>query len=608
MPPQLFGAIASSNSPALAAPAKRAGAQTSSLAFPGGYLAHDASARLFSDRGWLCVGQGEPRFADERLAQLARESGAEAAWLAAFERDGAKAPAGVKGRFSIVLINPAERQAWLATDRFGTWPLCYSILGGALRFANRADTVPLENRRISHQAVYEYLYFHMIPAPTTIFEGVERLSAGCSLHWKDGTHSLQAFAEARFDESRKPELEAAKQEFRDIVRAGVAREAEGHEVGAFLSGGTDSSTVAGMLCQVLGRPAKTYSMGFDAAGYDEMEYARIAAKHFGTDNQEYYVTPDDLLDGIPKVAVHYDQPFGNSSAVPAWVCANRARADGLDKLLAGDGGDELFGGNARYAKQRVFDVYRRVPGVLRKGLLEPAFGLRGMDRIPLLKKGASYIEQARVPLPERFEMYNMLERLGAEKVFAPDFLDTVDRDRIGRLQRETWDAVHADSLVNRMLGYEWKYTLADNDLPKVLGTTELAGLEVGFPLLSDELLEFSVGIPPEWKVKGMTLRWFFKEALRGFLPDEIIAKKKHGFGLPFGVWACQHEGLKALAHDALDGMRSRGIVRPEFIDELLGTLLPAHPGYYGEMVWILMMMEFWMRGHEAGSFVAPRGE
>jgi asparagine synthase (glutamine-hydrolysing) (EC 6.3.5.4) len=124
--------------------------------------------------------------------------------------------------------------------------------------------------------------------------------------------------------------------------------------------------------------------------------------------------------------------------------------------------------------------------------------------------------------------------------------------------------------------------------------------EVAFPLLSDELTDFSTTLPPDWKLKRLTLRWFFKEALRGFLPDEIIAKKKHGFGLPFGVWACQHAGLKALAADALGSFRNRGIVRPAFIDELLSVHLPAHPGYYGEMVWILMMMEFWMREHFDG--------
>jgi asparagine synthase (glutamine-hydrolysing) len=149
-----------------------------------------------------------------------------------------------------------------------------------------------------------------------------------------------------------------------------------------------------------------------------------------------------------------------------------------------------------------------------------------------------------------------------------------------------------------MLAFDWKYTLADNDLPKVVGTTQLAGVDVGFPLLSDELVDFSLGIPPDWKVKGLQLRWFFKEALRGVLPDEIISKKKHGFGLPFGVWTCDHLPLNALARDALETLAGRGVVQPAFIRTLLDTHLAAHPGYYGELVWILMMLEFWLRQHE----------
>lgn len=563
----------------------------------GGFVAHAPDMAMLRQADTICLAQGEPRFDDAALATLAREQGIAAAWMAAFRRHGSEAPAGVRGRFAVLAFDAAGGEAWLATDRFGTWPLCHALHDGVLYVADRADAVPLPDRRISAQAIYEYLYFHAIPAPTTIYAGVRRLEAGHVLHWRGGQAESVAYWRPSFAEQLAPDLSASKQVFLELVRSSVEREAAGHSVGAFLSGGTDSSTVSGMLCKVLGRPARTYSIGFDANGYDEMAYARIAAKHYGTDHHEYYVTPEDLLDGIPRVATAYDQPFGNSSAVPAWICAARAREDGVDKMLAGDGGDELFGGNTRYAKQRVFGHYSCVPDVLRRGVLEPVLGLPGVDRIPLLRKGASYVEQARVPMPDRIQMYNMLQRLGLGNVFTPGFLARVDSERPLAQQRSTWHTAHAKSLINRMLAFDWKYTLADNDLPKVVGTTRLAGVDVGFPLLSDELLDFSLGLPPQWKLKGLTLRWFFKEALRGFLPDEIIAKKKHGFGLPFGVWACQHAGLKALATDALRSFKTRGIVRPGFIDELLAIHLPAHPGYYGEMVWILMMMEFWMRHH-----------
>ncbi|MGL1832953.1 asparagine synthetase B family protein [Rhodocyclaceae bacterium SMB388] len=569
------------------------------IAFDGGYVAHTADTPALRDGTLICVAPGEPRFDDAELAALVTTRGPAAAWIEAFRRHGDRATALAKGRFAVVLIDADTRQTRLMTDRFGTWPLCHAEHDGALCFSDRADSIPDVARRLSHQAVFDYLYFHMIPAPQTIFDGIRRLPAAHALNWSDGQTTITPWWTPRFDEHHFPDLEDSKRQFLDIVERSVALEARGHEdhIGCFLSGGTDSSTVAGMLTKALGQPAKSYSIGFDASGYDEMEYARIAANRFGVDHHEYYVTPDDLLGGIPKVAVHYDQPFGNSSAVPAWICASRARADGVDKLLAGDGGDELFGGNTRYAKQRVFGWYDTIPGLMRKAALEPVLALPGMNRIPLIKKGVSYVEQARVPMPDRQQMYNMLHRLGPASVFTPEFLAGVDTGLPLQQQRDTWQGIHAGALINHMLAWDWKYTLSDNDLPKVIGTTQLAGLDVGFPLLSDELLEFSLSIPPDWKLKGLTLRWFFKEALRGFLPDEIIAKKKHGFGLPFGVWACQHSGLKALARDTLGTLKQRGIVRTAFIDELLDTHLPTHPGYYGEMVWILMMMELWLRQH-----------
>jgi len=353
--------------------------------------------------------------------------------------------------------------------------------------------------------------------------------------------------------------------------------------------------VAGMAALASGNTAATYSIGFDAQGYDEMEFARIAARHFKTEHHEYYVTPADLVRSIATVAAHYDQPFGNSSALPAYYCAKMAREDGVSRLLAGDGGDELFGGNSRYAKQRVFGWYEHVPAFLQKGLLEPLLTTRLAAAVPLTRKGGSYVEQARVPMPDRLQMYNLIMRLGASEVLTPQLLAQVDTDGPLQLQRAVWQSPQHCSKLNQELAFDWRFTLAESDLPKVLGATSLAGVGVGFPMLDDRLLDFSVKLPTAYKLKGLQLRWFFKEALRGFLPDEIISKKKQGFGLPFGVWANNTPALKALASDSLQSLAARGVVRADFVQTLLTQRLPEHPGYFGEMVWILMMLEQWLR-------------
>jgi asparagine synthase (glutamine-hydrolysing) len=272
-----------------------------------------------------------------------------------------------------------------------------------------------------------------------------------------------------------------------------------------------------------------------------------------------------------------------------------AKEDGVSKILAGDGGDELFGGNTRYAKQKVFGYYDSVPGVLRNALLEPLLLKTPLGRLPVARKGASYIEQAKIPLPDRGQIYNMLHRLGINQVFDRKFLSLVDIDDPIKRQRGVWNLALAQSQTNRELAFDWRYTLAECDLPKVVGTTSLAGIEVGFPMLDDHLLSFSLQLPASYKVNGFKLRWFFKEALRGFLPDEILRKKKQGFGLPFGVWAAKNENLRNLAEDSVRGLVDRNILRRDFVDALFRRHLHDHPGYYGEMIWISMMLEQWLR-------------
>lgn len=547
---------------------------------------------------------GRPRFRDAALAQAALQGGPLAAWRAVMAKCAAAGGSqavtaslgGVDGDFAVALIDHAGR-AFLAVDRFAIQTLCWRVIDGTLHYAERADTLAALPPRaeIDPQAVYDYLYFHVIPSPRTIFQGVHRLPPAHCLWFEDGQATVQPYWLPHFEEPRQADFPTLAADFRQRIQAAVAAQLDGSKPACFLSGGTDSSTVAGTISQLAGRAA-TYSIGFEAEGYDEMAYARIAAKRFGTEHHEYYVTPNDLVRSIPAVAAHYDQPFGNSSVLPAYYCARMAREDGVSRLLAGDGGDELYGGNARYAKQRVFGWYGGVPAPLRRGLLEPLLENTPLGALPLARKGRSYVQQAKVPLPDRLQQYNLLLRLDPRQVFTPEFLARVDEADTLRQQREVWNLVPGRaSALNRMLAYDWRYTLAEADLPKVRGSTALAGVAVGFPFLDPGLVDLSLTLPVDYKLKGLKLRWFFKEALRGFLPDEILAKKKQGFGLPFGVWATRHAGLKAFAADSLQSLAGRGIVRRDFVEPLLRQRLPEHPGYYGEMVWILMMLEQWLR-------------
>lgn len=548
------------------------------------------------DGGTVCIAVGQPRLTGANSSEGAGCRNVATDILTAWNNHGVDILSHLQGTYAFAIVDTRTRSVFLAVDRFSVQTLCYRFDGNTLAFSDRADCVPGHSDDIDPQALFDYLYFHMVPAPRTIFKDVLRLPAAHALLVDDNGAKVFRHWPLEFNEGHREPFGQARSSFRDLIRESVAEEIMGHQhVGAFLSGGTDSSTVAGMLGKITGAPTEAYSIGFEAEGYDEMEYARIAARHFGCNHHEYYVTPSDLLASLPEVARHHDQPFGNSSALPAFYCAKLAQSDGCTKMLAGDGGDELFGGNSRYATQRFFDFYHRLPQGLQQ-MIEPMCDDDSvLRRIPGLRQATGYVRHSRIPMPDRMQSFNLIMHLGPANVLTGDLLGQVDLHEPAAHMRETWNACPVHSLINRMLAYDWRYTLADSDLPKVRGATDMAGIAVGYPLLSDRLTDFSMRLPPEWKLRRFKLRWFFKEALRGFLPDEIIAKKKKGFGLPFGVWAARDPALRRLAGESMDSLVDRHILREDFARRLVSEYLPEHPGYYGEMVWILIILEQWFR-------------
>ncbi len=574
--------------------------QMSSKPWCGLAAADLGSTQFLTEVDQLLIGfSGAPNFANRDLNELARARGRAAALSEGYRRWQDDLAIHLLGQYSIAIIDQGEQALYLAVDRFATHPLAYAVGSNDIRFASNLDSLNIDNAlALSPQSIFNYVYFHIIPGPETIYHDVKRLLAGECLSFKIEQATIKRHWKAEFIENQISSFDELKQDFLGALRGAVKTASDGHNCGAFLSGGTDSSTIAGLLGEVSGAPARTYSIGFEAAGYDEMEYARLAAKHFKTDHHEYYVTPTDVAESIPKIAQIYDQPFGNSSAVPTYFCARFAEQDGVDLLLGGDGGDELYGGNERYAKQHVFAHYARVPSLVRSTLIEPVLGLRGIDNITPLRKAKSYVQQAKLGMPARMETYNLLDRFGVSKVLAPEFLATVKTDAPLQHLTAVYNDARAKTLINRMLALDFKLTLSDNDLPKVSRMCELAKVNVAYPMLDDGVLDFSLRLAPGLKLKGSKLRFFFKEALRGFLPDATIAKSKHGFGLPFGPWLRDHAPLQQIAYGSLEQLGDRGIIRKEFTRELIDVVRSGHAGYYGTMVWVLMMLELWLSQHQ----------
>lgn len=558
-------------------------------------------AGIYSDQGLMVAYSGSPRFVDSLSTK--EKSGTHTAKDigALYRKVGDKALDKLRGSFSLVIIDIALNKILLAIDRTGLCSLYYSVTDHGLAFSTSLDSIrkfPGINDSIDPQSIYDYLYFHMVPGPRSIYKGQYKLLPGQAVIYNGDTLNQYFYWEARYNDGGDVNVSALKQDFRRILKDAVGRCSDSNQTGAFLSGGTDSSTVAGTLSQIYDGQARTYSIGFDVPGFDETEYARIAANRFNTDHHEYYVTPQDVVDSIPLIARAYDEPFGNASAVPAYYCARMASDDGTEMLLAGDGGDELFGGNERYATQKLFEVYGYFPHWLRNGLIEPIANWFPLgDRITPVRKIKRYISQAKVPLPDRLESYNLLHQIKIDDVFESGFINEINQDEPLENLREVYNRTNSSSYLNRMLHLDMKITLADNDLPKVSRMCELAGVRVCYPLLDEEMIDFAAALPPGQKLKRLRLRHFFKESLNDFLPAEIIKKSKHGFGLPFGIWLKEYQPLRELAYDSLKSLQQRGFIKPGFIDMAIEQHRTEHATYYGTMIWVLMMLEQWFHEH-----------
>lgn len=527
---------------------------------------------------------------------------------AAFRREGSAALTRLCGPFAIVVVNISSRTALLAVDRMGREPLSWGVRAGALVWGASARQVAEQlygSPEVNQQVIYDFMLNHMIPAPGSAYRGVGKLPRGSYVSVSLRRAESGRYWSPTFVPDEAVPLTTLREDVLRTLERAIRAIGVNAGTGTFLSGGLDSSTVTGLLTRIIGREAKAFSVGFGVEAYNELDYARIAVKKFGCQHFEYQVTPDDVVDLIPKIACAYDEPFGNSSAVPTYCCARLAKDHGADRLLAGDGGDELFGGNERYVRQRTFELYRSTPAWFRHFVAEPWAKLFDPETSwYLFRKASSYVRQAMVPLPDRLQSWNMIYREGPLVVFAPDFLAGIDQEHPWKEMREQWSSCSSGELLNRMLWYDWEYTLAASDLPKVSRMCELAGIDVAYPMLDDAFVELSIRVPARQKVSGHELRSFYKDAVRGFLPDDVITKRKHGFGLPFGTWLKTHKALQELVHESLKALGRYGFFNQSFLARMESEHGSGHASYYGYVIWDLVMLEHWLREQPVSGSVA----
>jgi asparagine synthase (glutamine-hydrolysing) len=514
----------------------------------------------------------------------------------------------LRGTFSFALWDRQARTLLLGIDRFGVQPLCYYADLDQIVFASTPRGVLASGqveKKINRLGLVNYLNFTVVPAPLCAFEGITKLPPATLLTWRDGKTTSERYWDMTYREDAGPSARGLAQELLErmeeavqVTSAGVPTE----ELGCFLSGGTDSSSVLGLVTRLRQEPVASVSIDFAERRYSELSYAELAARHFRSRHLAARLGPEHAFRLIPKIIETYDEPYANASVIPTYHCEWLAREHGIKVMLAGDGGDELFGGNERYRTHELYEMYQRIPNIVRRGLIEPL-----LFRIPStpgpIEKLRRYFEVSNSPNPDRYFRWNLLQYFPVDEVLGPEtaFLNG-QRDTLA-VARAHYESAPARSKLNRLLYVDVKMTLADNDLPKVARTAELAGIRVRFPYLDHPLADFSGGIPVRLKVRGLEKRYLFKQATRELLPRAILRKKKHGFGLPIGVWMKADPQFRRKAEEVLLDPRAyqRGYFRRPFVEQMFVEMDRDNTSFFGDLLWEFLMLELWHRRHVEGS-------
>jgi asparagine synthase (glutamine-hydrolysing) len=546
--------------------------------------------------GLVVALQGTPWLDDTDLAARATACGLSDALAEGYLRYGEGLLNLVRGDFALAVVDPNVPRALVATDRFAARRMHVAQTAREILFGTVLDPIVAAEpafARVSIEAIYRYLYYYAIPSPFTIYAGIQRLEPAQACVCTPTTTQLQRYWAPDFRAKADYRFEDARQELFEVLESAVGRVCgRDGKVGAFLSGGLDSSTVVGLMARQGGQSC--FHVSFDAASFDESAYAQRAAEWFGLALHDIRLRPSDAFDILTDLTRHFDEPFGNSSAIPATLCARRARELGVTTMLAGDGGDEIFAGNERYIRQKKIATWkRRVPYWARQGLaaLPPPLRLGPARRLSRVS------ELAGVSLGERILEGTAVLKADPENVLSPDFAQAVRAHGPVEDLEAYAQACPSENWLHQLLYVDMKYTLADNDLRKVGAACELAGVDVAYPMLDEKVTELALSVPPEELIRNFRLRHFFKEAVSGFLPAEIITKKKQGFGMPFANWLVEEPRFNRLADDALVAIESRNLLSSSYIRRMRDAVAGRGDRQSVGAAWDVVVLELWLSEH-----------
>jgi asparagine synthase (glutamine-hydrolysing) len=519
--------------------------------------------------------------------------------LHAYDKYGVDCPKYLRGMFAFAIWDEKKQELFLARDRVGKKPLLYAEVGGELVFGSEFTALlkhPKVSREIEPEAIDAYLSFMCVPAPLTAYKQIRKLEPGHWLRWRKGKIETQRYWQPDFSKKIKIDEEEAGNRavelLRDAVRVRLMSEVP---LGAFLSGGIDSSAIVALMAEASSTPVKTFSIGFEEQDFSELHHARRVAEHVGAEHHEFIVKPD-ALEVLPLLVEHYGEPYADSSAIPTYYVSRETRKH-VTVALNGDGGDEAFAGYERYAAMRLAERYHRLPGAIRRTLVEQAIELVPEigSYAKRIGKAKRFMRAAGLPRVERYMRWvSVFDSSTKDDLYSTEFSRLTDGVEPSDFLKSWFTTANGSGIVDATLLTDTMTYLPNDLLVKVDIASMAVSLEARSPFLDHHIIEFAASLPENLKLRGVTTKYLLKKVLRKLLPAENLDRPKMGFGVPIGHW------FRGELHGFLTEtvLSDRAIMRGLFKRETVQRLVQLHTSGerdYSHQLWTLLMLELWFQ-------------
>ncbi len=506
----------------------------------------------------------------------------------------------LRGMFAFAIWDEKEKSLFLARDRVGKKPLLYSHQSnGDLIFGSEFSALlkhPSVSRDVDHAAIDSYMSFLCIPAPQTAFKSIRKLEPGHWLKWKDGGIEMQRYWLPDFSKKIKiTEHEAIEETTRILRESTKLRMISEVPLGAFLSGGVDSSAVVALMAQESLTPVKTFSIGFEEQDFSELKYARIVAEHVGAEHHEFIVRPD-ALEVLPTLVEHYGEPYADSSAIPTYYVAKETRKH-VTVALNGDGGDESFAGYERYMAMEIAELYKSVPSALRKLFIEGPVNLLPSSEIKKtrVRDVQRFFSSANEPRIERyFRWMSTFKPALKPELYTKEFAHSVAGQNAAHFLGDWFKRANGSGVLDATLLTDQMTYLPNDLLVKVDIASMANSLEARSPFLDHNLIEFAASLPEKLKMNRFRKKYLLKKVAAKLVPPEVIYRRKMGFGVPISHWFRRE--MKDFVREVLlsEKAAKRGIVRPDVVKKLVDQHI-AGEADHAFPIWSLLMLELWFQ-------------